>query len=284
MNQNIPVVILCGGIGTRLREETEFKPKPLVEIGGKPIIWHIMKIYSHFGYKTFFLPLGYKGEMIKEYFIHYDWRSNDFSLSLNNKEIKIQTAKTDEDWNIHFIDTGLESKTAKRLFHLKKYLEKYPTFMLTYGDGVADINIKKLLQFHFSQRRIVTITGLHPHSKYGVINISKDNIVQEFKEKPILDDFINGGFMVINREIFNYLDDRNVMLVDDTLPELTKTEEVALYHHEGFWHCMDTYRDYINLNSLWDKDPAWKIWGKKEINKIDIKVQTYKRGKSTINK
>lgn len=253
-------VILCGGKGTRLREETEFKPKPLVEIGAKPILWHIMKIYSAFGYGEFILTLGYKGKMIKEYFMDYDWRDNNFKLSLMDKEIIFNNKDAREDWIIDFIDTGRESQTALRLYKLKDHLKDEDTFMLTYGDGVADVNIDKLIEFHREKGKIVTVTALHPRSKYGVIRTDGDGLVEEFKEKPILNDFVNGGFMVFDRKIFDYLDNRNVMLVYDTLPRLAAKGEVALFHHEGFWHCMDTYKDYLRLNKMWRNNPGWKIW------------------------
>jgi len=195
------VIILCGGMGTRLKEETEYRPKPLVSIGGMPIVWHIMKIYSHFGHNDFILALGYKGNMIKEYFMHYQWDSFDFTLNLKSQQTVYHTQHAMEDWNITFADTGLDSMTAKRLSKLKKYLKDEDMFMLTYGDGVANIDIDKLIEFHKKMGKVATITGLHPHSKYGVIDVS-DGIVKDFREKPVLNDLINGGFMVFNKEIF----------------------------------------------------------------------------------
>ena len=253
-------VILCGGRGIRLREETEFKPKPLLQIGRKPILWHIMKIYSAFGHKEFILTLGYKGKMIKEYFMNCDWIDNDFSLFLKDKNIFFTNKNARENWTIHFADTGLESKTALRLYKVRDYLKDEENFMLTYGDGIANINIDKLIKFHQKKKKVLTITGLHPRSKYGVIQTDGNGLVKEFKEKPILGDFINGGFMVFNKRIFDYLDDRDVMLVDDTLPKLAARGEVALFHHERFWHCMDTYKDYLELNKMWETKPEWKIW------------------------
>lgn len=252
-------VILCGGKGTRLREETEFKPKPLVDIGGKPILWHIMKIYSVFNQKHFVLALGYKGEMIKEYFLQCDWRSNDFHLFLKNRQIAFYNSDCRDDWEIDFADTGQESSTALRLYKLKSYLQGEDNFMLTYGDGVANIDIDKLIKFHREKGRIATIIGLHPRSKYGVVKTDGNGLVKEFREKPILGDFINGGFMVFNKRVFDYLDERNIML-EEFLVELSAKGEVALYHHEGFWHCMDTYADYLDLNKMWEKNPEWKIW------------------------
>lgn len=253
-------VILCGGKGTRLREETEFKPKPMVRIGKWPILWHIMKIYSVFGHKEFILTLGYKGEMIKEYFMRYDLVDNDFRLSLRDKNVIFKNQNPREDWVIDFVDTGQESKTALRLYKVKDYLKDEDTFMVTYGDGVANIDIEKLLRFHKEKGKIATITALHPRSKYGVIETDGNGTVKAFKEKPVLNDFINGGFMVFDKKVFDYLDDRNVMLVDDTLPILAQKGEVALFRHEGFWHCMDTYKDYLDLNKMWENNPQWKIW------------------------
>jgi glucose-1-phosphate cytidylyltransferase len=256
----IKVVILCGGQGTRLKEETEFRPKPLVEIGGMPIIWHIMKIYSRYGYKEFVLPLGYKGEMIKEYFLHFDWRANDFTLDIAKHKINVHTNHKKDDWVIHFVDTGLESKTALRLYKVKHLLEGQD-FMLTYGDGVADIDISELVKFHKKSKRIATITGVNVASKFGVIN-TKGSKVTSFEEKPCEANFINGGFMVFSPNVFDYLTDEDIMLEADEslLTRLAKIGQVSVYTHPGFWHSMDTYRDYLSLNELWKQNPRWKIW------------------------
>jgi len=233
------VVILCGGMGTRLREETEFKPKPLVTIGEKPILWHIMKNYSHYGFNDFILCLGWKGDMIKEYVKNHDW---------------------DKEWDITMVDTGLNTKTAGRLKLVEGYLQD-ETFMLTYGDGVADMNIPKLLKYHKDMGKIGTITGVRPFSKYGVVKI-ENGLVTEFKEKPILDDWINGGYMVFNRKIFDHIQlDDDCMLVEKTLPDLSFLKELAIYQHYGFWHCMDTYKEFTDLNKIWDSGKCpWEIW------------------------
>jgi len=262
-------VILCGGKGTRLREETEFKPKPLVEVGGKPILWHIMKMYSEYGHNHFVLALGYKGDMIKKYFMDYDWMANDFTLNLKDKSVILKNNNSKENWTIDFVDTGQEAMTALRLFRLRDYLKDEEDFMLTYGDGVADVNIDEVIKIHKEKGKILTITGIHPRSKYGVVKVRDDDVVEEFKEKPILNDFVNGGFMVLNKRIFEHLDQKNVMLVFGTLPLLAKRGEVVLHHHKGFWHCMDTYRDYLELNKMWDENPEWKIWDK-NIKKVLI--------------
>jgi len=260
------VIIFCGGRGTRLQEETEYRPKPMVTIGKHPILWHIMKIYSHFSHKDFVLALGYKGEMIKDYFYNYKWLSSDFTLNIKSKEETYHDHAQLEDWNITFADTGPETKTVKRLSLLKKYLKGEDTFLLTYGDGVADVDINKLVDFHKSKGKIVTLTGINPTSQYGVIDVDSNYIAQAFKEKPTSeDDFINGGFMVCDKRIFNYLneDDPN-MLEETTLRELAKKGEVAVYHHRGFWQCMDTYRDFFNLNNMWNNGQRrWAVWEKK---------------------
>ena len=232
------VVILCGGIGYRLKEETEFKPKPMVRIGDKPILWHIMKIYSHFGFNDFIIALGYKGGYIREYFS-------------NKKNI--------ENFNIDLIDTGLETLPGERILQIKNNIPKTDqNFMVTYGDGVGDIDIKSLVSFHKKQNTIGTITGVHPRSKYGLVTITKNHLVKKFIEKPVLKEWINGGFMIFKKEFFDYL--RNEEMEHEGLKRLTKESQLSLYIHHGFWHSMDTYPDVDNLNRLWKEDPKWKIW------------------------
>jgi glucose-1-phosphate cytidylyltransferase len=260
--EKLKIVILCGGGGTRLREETEFKPKPLVPIGDMPIIWHIMKLYAHNGHNEFILPLGYKGDMIKEFFMDFNWRANDFTLNLQSKDINVHENHKNEPWNIHFVDTGLKSGTGLRLYKVKQLLKDDDIFMLTYGDGVADIDINALLDFHKKQNTIATITGVNVTSRFGVLQ-TKGSKVDKFAEKPVNEDMINAGFMVFNRQVFDYLDGSDVMLEDaghGLLPHLAKLKQVSVYHHKGIWHCMDTYRDYLKLNKLWDKNPKWKVW------------------------
>ena len=232
----IKTIILCGGMGTRLKEETEFKPKPLVDIGGKPILWHIMKIYNHSGYDNFVLALGYKGNYIKDYFLS------------NGGE---------DGFNIILAETGLETPHGERVLKIKDYIQE-DIFMVTYGDGVADIDIQKLIDFHKSHGKIATITGVHPVSKWGLVNTDNDNIVTEFAQKPMLYDYVNGGFMVFNKEFFNYLKPGD--MIEDALARLIPEKQLTLYKHEGFWYGMDTYRDFMFLNELWGKDPKWKIW------------------------
>ena len=251
------VIILCGGAGTRLREETEFKPKPLVEIGDKPILWHIMKIYSHYGFNDFILSLGYKGEMIKNYFLNYEYLINDFTLNLSTKKKKVYFHENKiENWNITFVDTGNETNTGGRIFKLRDFVDDI--FFATYGDGVANINIKNLLDFHLKNKKISTLTAVHPVSKYGSIELRKYNVT-EFKEKPELQGWINGGFFVFNKEIFQYLND-NCVLEDEPLKTLAKKNQLSAYLHGDFWQCMDTYKDVVLLNNLWKNKSPWKMW------------------------
>lgn len=257
------VVILCGGQGTRLREHTEFMPKPLLRIGDIPILWHIMKIYSHFGYNDFVLCLGYKGEMIKEFFINYKWMANDFTFNLKSKKEWITHYKDDtEDWTITFADTGLDTLTAGRIKKIEKYVNR-DYFLATYGDGVADIDIAKLIQFHQQKNKIATLTGLHPRSKYGLIK-EENNEVVSLSEKPMLKDLINGGFFVFNNDIFDLIKE-DCMLEEKTFPHLAKEKQLAIFKHEGFWHCMDTYKDYTSLNEIWSTNriAPWAVWEKK---------------------
>lgn len=260
-NQKIQTIILCGGAGTRLKEETEFKPKPMVEIGGAPILWHIMKIYNHYGYKDFILALGFKGTVIKEHFLSQKNYNND--LALNTKDGKVVTFDNntidnpDDDFNIIFADTGLNTPHGERILKLKKYITE-DLFMVTYGDGVADIDIDKLIEFHKSRGKIATMTGVHPTSRWGLVNTDSDDLVTEFAQKPQLYDFVNGGFMVFNKEFFNYLKPGD--MIEDALMRLISQKQVALYKHEGFWYGMDTYKDFLFLNDLWEKDPKWKTW------------------------
>lgn len=257
-NQKIKAIILCGGTGTRLREETEFKPKPMVEIGNRPILWHIMKIYSHYGYNDFVLALGYKGSQIKDYFLKHKYYTCDFSFKPSEGKISnfFDNGHEQNDFNIIFAETGLETPHGERVLKIKKYITE-DNFMVTYGDGVSDIDINKLVEFHKSHGKIATITGVHPVSRWGLIN-SKDDVVSEFAQKPMLYDYANGGFMVFNKEFFNYLKPGD--MIEDALSRIIPQEQVMLFKHEGFWYGMDTYKDFLYLNNLWSKDPKWKIW------------------------
>ena len=261
--ERVKVVILCGGIGTRLKEETEFRPKPLVKIGGKPILWHIMKIYSHFGFNDFILCLGYKGELIKEYFVNNEWMNSDFTLNLRNKNIKLCDPNKSPDWNITFVDTGLEAETGTRIKKIEKYINE-DFFLATYGDGVGNIDISKLIETHKKNKKIATLTGLRPTSKYGILKIDKDDkeLIINFEEKPIMEEWISGGFFVFDRGLFDYLtDDINCKLEREPFEKLASRKQFAVYRHYGFWACMDTFKEAEWLKKIWNSGKApWKIW------------------------
>ncbi|MDD4937797.1 MAG: sugar phosphate nucleotidyltransferase [Candidatus Shapirobacteria bacterium] len=256
------VIILCGGQGTRLKEETEFKPKPMVYVGNNPILWHIMKMYSYYGFNEFILALGYKGDYIKQFFLNQKALTSDFTLQTKNYEAEyhLENRAEVDDFKITFVDTGLETMPGERILRCKKYIPKNDdTFMVTYGDGVSDIDIKKLLKFHKKQKTIGTITGIHPISKFGVVLVNKKNIVEEFSEKPVMNDWVNGGYMVFNKEFFKYL--KSGETEHPALRRLAKKGKLSLYKHEGFWACMDTNKELKDLNTWWSEpNPPWKIW------------------------
>lgn len=254
-------VILCGGMGTRLSEETTLKPKPMVEIGGRPILWHIMKIYAHHGFQEFVLALGYKGEIIKDYFINYHPHTCDVTVNLANGQLTFANS-TAEDWVVHLMDTGRASMTGGRLHRLERILKPGGTFMLTYGDGVADLNIKALVEFHRRHGRLATITGVRPAARFGGIRCNGEQVL-EFKEKPQAGEgWINGGFMVMEPGVFDYMHGDATVLEEDPLENLARDSQLMVYRHYGFWHCMDTLRDRNVLDNLWHKGQApWKVWG-----------------------
>ena len=258
------VVILCGGQGTRLREETEYRPKGLVPVGGMPILWHIMKIYSHYGFKDFILCLGYKGDMIKDYFLKFQELSNDFTLNLRSKQERIihHRRANLEDWKITFVDTGQSSQTGSRVAKIKDYIAEDKEFFLAYGDGVASINIKDLLSFHCQHKKIGTVSGVRPPSRFGELVTKKEQVIS-FNEKPLLSQgFINGGFFVFKRGIFNYLSTDDACILErDPLENLVKDRELMMFPHAGYWQCMDTFRDNLMLNEEWNQGKAaWKVW------------------------
>jgi glucose-1-phosphate cytidylyltransferase len=257
----LKVVILCGGLGTRLKEETEFKPKPMVEVGGRPILWHIMKYYNYFGYNEFVLCLGYKGNIIKDYFYNYEIQNNDFTLTLGSSEIQIHNQHSETGWKITFAETGLNSMTGARVKKIEKYIND-DIFMLTYGDGLSNIDIHKLIEFHKSHGKLATITGVLPPSRFGEIEL-ENNMVKSFSEKPKLGTggLINGGFFVFNKKLFNYLTDSEDCILEKLpLENLVKDKQLYVYEHKGFWQCMDTYRDFELLNTIWKNGKApWKI-------------------------
>jgi len=258
--KNIPTIILAGGKGMRLLEETEFKPKPMIEIGGMPILWHIMKIYDHFGYKDFILALGYKGDYIKDYFLKQKYYESDFSIDTKDGETSniIPNDHFNKDnFNITFADTGLETPHGERVLKLKKYIIG-DLFMVTYGDGVANMDIDKLVEFHKNKGVMATMTGVHPMSRWGLMNTDENDIVTQFSQKPALFDYVNGGFMVFKKEFLDILKPGD--MIEDALSRLIPQNQIALYKHEGFWYGMDTYKDFMFLNNLWEEDPKWKIW------------------------
>lgn len=256
-------IILCGGLGYRLKEETEFKPKPMVTIGGKPILWHIMKIYAHYGYKDFIIALGYKGNYIKDYFLNQKFFLHDFTLYTKSATTKLHRDKTDgrliDDFTLTFVDTGVDTLPGERILRCKEYIPETDTsFMVTYGDGVGNVDLKKLVEFHKKQKTVGTITGVYPRSKYGLLEMNKDNVVTEFVEKPVLSGRVNGGFMVFTKDFFSYL--RPGEYEHPSLKRLIAERQLSVYAHDGFWHSMDTYSDVENLNTFWNDNPLWKIW------------------------
>jgi glucose-1-phosphate cytidylyltransferase len=255
------VVIFCGGLGTRLREETEFRPKPMVPVGERPILWHIMKLYAHFGHKDFLLCLGYKGEVIKDYFRNYQWNTSDVTLKLGAKpQIKYHNQHPEEDWCVTLVDTGLNTMTGGRLKRVFPFIEE-DTFLLTYGDGVIDSDINKSIAFHQQQKKIVTITAVQPAARFGDLEIN-GTTVTAFKEKAEKQaGLINGGFFVVNKAIGNYLTDDTCVLEQQPLNRLAAEGQISAYIHDGFWQCMDTYREQQLLTSMWNSGKApWKIW------------------------
>jgi len=256
------VVILCGGLGTRLKEETEYRPKPMVEIGDKPILWHIMKIYAHYGFKDFVLCLGYKGRIIKEYFLNYEVLNKDFTIQLGReKKITMHNDLDEKDWVVTLVNTGDKALKGTRLKRIEKYIPD-DVFMVTYGDGVGDVDIKKLLDFHNQHGRIGTVTGVRPPSLFGELQV-KDNKALLFSEKPQASaGLISGGFFVFNRRLFEYLtDDDNCDFERGPLERIASQGELMVYVHDGSWACMDTYRDVEYLNKLWLNNQAfWKVW------------------------
>lgn len=256
------VVILCGGEGTRLREETEKRPKPLVYINGRPILWHIMKIYAHYGFDDFVLCLGYKGHMIKDYFLNYETMTKDFTITLGNtRAIEFHNGILEENWSITFAETGRYALTGARVRKIRKYVGD-DTFMLTYGDGVADINISDLLNFHHSHGKIATVTGVRPPSRFGEMLVESQRVLK-FTEKPQTSSgYINGGFFVLNADVFDYLiPDEDLSFEASPLKRLAQDHQLMVYPHDGFWQPMDTYREYKMLNDAWDQDRApWKVW------------------------
>jgi glucose-1-phosphate cytidylyltransferase len=256
------VVILAGGLGTRLAEETGIRPKPMVEIGGKPMLWHIMKIYSHYGFNEFIVCLGYKGFMIKEYFANYFMHQSDVTFDLANNKMDVHTNES-ESWKVTLVDTGVNTNTAGRIKRIQKYVGNEP-FMLTYGDGVANIKINDLITFHKKNGKMATLTSVQLPGRFGSVETDEFGIVKSFKEKPMGDGmWINGGFFVLEPTIFKYLegDMDNIQWEKKPLTEIANDGNLASYKHLGFWKCMDAIRDKIELEEMWSSEkPDWKIW------------------------
>jgi glucose-1-phosphate cytidylyltransferase len=254
------VVILAGGRGTRIQEESLAKPKPLIEIGSKPIIWHIMKTYSYYGFKEFIICCGYKGYLIKEYFANFSLHNSDVTIDIKKNEIKVHK-NNNEDWKITLIDTGDDSLTGGRILRIKDFVDE--EFLLTYGDGVADVNISKLIEHHTINKKIATMTIVQPQGRFGVVEFNtKNNLIENFSEKLKGDGaWINGGFFVLNKKIFDYLKDDFTIWEKEPLEKLSKENQLVAFKHDNFWYPMDTMRDKTYLENLWDKNKApWKLW------------------------
>lgn len=241
-----------------MREETEYRPKPMVEIGTKPILWHVMKIYAHQGYNQFILPLGYKGDMIKRYFLEEGNHASDFTYDIKGKKITYH-GSNDHDFKITFVDTGLESLTGERLLRVRHHLND-DEFMVSYGDGVGDVAINDLIAFHRKQGTVGTVTGSRPRSKWGLLSVDPStNRAVNFTEKPVLHDYVNSGFMVFSRKIFDYVDEGPL---EKALARLVADRQLGVYAHDGFWKAMDTYQEMEELNKLWEKERPWAVWEK----------------------
>lgn len=271
------VIILCGGQGTRLREETEFRPKPLVPIGGKPVLWHIMKLFSHYNFSEFICPLGYKGESIKDYFLNYEAMSNDFTIGLGKQNnITYHGTPHEQDFKVTLIDTGLENLTGSRVKQAEPYIDD-DIFMVTYGDGLSDVNITELIAFHRKHGRLATVTSVNPASRFALLEIDDNSRVLGYKEKPKMQNWISMGFFVFDKRVFSYLDaDPNCILEQEPLEQLTKEGQLMAFQHPGFFYPMDTYRDVMLLNKLWDEKRApWAVWDKQHMHpssNIDVSI------------
>ncbi len=258
----LPVVILCGGKGTRLKQLTEDVPKPLIEIGGRPILWHLMRFFAHQGHREFILCLGYKGEAVKRWFMdHQPWEGEDFTLTFSPDSRKVRThAPEPEPWTITFADTGEETNTGGRIQRVERYV-KGRSFLATYGDGLSDVDLSALIRFHRRSGRLATLTAVRPSSQFGILELGAKDAVKAFHEKPRMTSWVNGGFFVFEKGIFRYLGDNDIL---ERVPfeRLASEGEIGAYKHAGFWECMDTYQDNLRLNRAWhDGKAPWKVWG-----------------------
>ena len=253
-------ILLAGGLGTRIREETEFRPKPMVEVGGRPILWHIMKNLAHFGITDFIIATGYKSDMIKEYFLNYEAWNNDFTVELGRRDsLTFHGAHDEAHWNVTVAFTGEETMTGGRVLKASKYLDDEP-FLVTYGDGLADVSIDDLRAFHMSSGCLATVTTVQPLSRFGVMDVGTDGKVTSFSEKPQLDGWINVGFFIMEPGALGYLSD-NCVLEEEPLAQLAADRQLSAFRHPGFWQPMDTYRESKLLNDLWDSGSApWRLW------------------------
>jgi glucose-1-phosphate cytidylyltransferase len=260
----VKVVILCGGMGTRLREETEYRPKPMVEVGGRPILWHILKHYAHFGYQRFVLCLGYKGQIIKDYFLNYEAMNNDFTVCLGQMHsVAFHGSHREQDYHVTLADTGQDTMTGARVKAVQKYIGD-DTFLATYGDGLSDVDISKVVEFHRAHGRMATVTTVRPVSRFGIVEIDGGNNITSFAEKPQVDGWVNAGFFVFNRGVFDYLSDSpDCVLEREPLERMARDGELMAYRHDGFFYAMDTYRDYLYLNEVWNQGVApWSVWNR----------------------
>jgi len=255
----VSTILLAGGLGTRLREETEYRPKPMVEIGGKPIIWHIMMNFAHFKCSKFVIATGYRGEVIKDYFLNFRTRSQDFTVALDSGEIDLHWREPPViDWSVTVSDTGRHTMTGGRVKRAAQYTEG--RFMVTYGDGLADVNIEDLLAFHASHGRLATVTTTRPITRFGVLDLGPKGLVERFREKPQADGYVNAGFFVFEPKVLDYLDD-DCILEQEPLARLAADRQLMAYEHHGFWQPMDTFREFQMLNEMWDAGEApWRLW------------------------
>jgi glucose-1-phosphate cytidylyltransferase len=255
-------IILCGGQGTRLREETEYRPKPMVEIGDRPILWHIMKTYAHYGFEKFVVCLGYKGNMIKDYFLDYEAMNNDFTIRLGAKKgIVYHNSHEEQDFDVTLVNTGLETMTGGRIKRASRYVADDDLFMVTYGDGLANINISNLVAFHRSHGRLATVSAMRPVSRFGLLDVGDDNLVRNFAEKPKAEGWASAGYFVFDRRVLDYLGGDDCILEREPLEQLARECQLMVYRHDGFFFAMDTFREFQMLNDMWKSGNApWKVW------------------------